>query len=140
MSAGGLTDVSILRSILAALLVLAIAVTPIGSALAGLSAANGKVVTAVGQSPDTVVAAQDRQTMDMADCDQAMHGTKTDCPCCDSKGVCPPDLCPLKVVKILAFKAERAPWIETLPMVLRPVAMDRPPEWRARPQPPPPRT
>lgn len=131
---------TILRSFLAALLALAIAVTPIGSALAGLSVGNGKVVTAAGQSPESVVTAQDRQTMDTADCDRAMHGTKTDCPCCDSKSVCPPDLCPLKVFKILAFKDERAPWIETLPTSIRPVSMDQPPDWRARPLPPPPRT
>lgn len=129
---------TILRSLLATLIALAIVLSPIGSAMVDFSAVSSKAMTAASQSPDNA-AGHDRQAMDMADCDPAMHGSRKDCPCCDTKGVCPPELCPLKIFKVFDFKVEPVLWRDVASAILRSAATDTPPEWRTQPQPPPPR-
>ena len=129
-----------IRTIIALMIGLAIAISPVGAAWASMKTVNsGHAVAA-----DLGAAA----TAGMSDCEKMMraaghHGQpgagKTDCPCCDTQNACPPDLCVFKCFKVFgAFVS---------PNVVRALASlrflrdkpDRPPDWIDSPQPPPPR-
>jgi hypothetical protein len=128
------------RTIVALLIGLAIAISPVGAAWASIkTVTSGHSVTV-----DTSAAA----TADMTDCEKMMRAAgqpgqpstgKGNCPCCDTQNGCPPDLCFFKCFKVFgAF---------VTPNVVRALASlrflrdkpDRPPDWIDSPQPPPPR-
>ena len=116
----------LLRAILALLITLSLATAPIGAAMAQ------------GQARHEMPA----MAGDMDDCAKMMGqtGSKSDCPCCDTKSACPPELCLTKCFKV--FRATLAP--DAVPVMvsiaLRPGEPARPPDWCYGPQPPPPRT
>jgi hypothetical protein len=104
------------RLVLAGLIAVAVALAPVGSALAASSATS--------KAP-------------MEDC----HGKKSskEHSCCDTKAKCP-DQCGIKCCKLVGM-------VVTLPAidaatVLPPeeVHPQKPPDWRLRPRPPPPRS
>jgi hypothetical protein len=101
------------RLLLAGLVALAVALAPVGTALAAGS---------------TMAKAA------MADC----HGKKPDHSCCDKMAKCP-DQCGVNCCKLMGM-------IVTLPLIDPPVFVapdvakpQKPPDWRLRPRPPPPR-
>lgn len=124
------------------MIALAIAVAPVGAAMAGLrmvaSANQGQVVAA--QVIDTQATMADAASADMTDCDR-MKGAKdkTDCPCCDTNSACPPDLCPLKTLNLLGPIGDAALSGPMSSMRFVRDIPDRPPDWIDSPQPPPPR-
>ena len=82
--------------------------------------------------------------MDMSDCDKMMHaagkGTeKGNCPCCDDKNACPPELCFAKCFKIFSANAPCESAAQFVAVRFQPDKPDRPPDWLDGPQPPPPR-
>jgi hypothetical protein len=106
---------SFYRTVLAALLALAVAVAPVGSALAAGHAA-------------------DKPTMD--DC----HGQAPDNhACCDTKAMCP-DACGATCCKLMGMIVE-LPVMDAAAFVSLEVADPlKPPDWQLRPRLPPPRT
>lgn len=120
----------LLRTILALLITLSLATAPIGAAMA-----QGQVRH---EMPD--------MAGDMDDCAKMMgqsgdqSGSKSDCPCCDTKSACPPELCLTKCFKV--FRAVLAPEaaLAMVSITLKPAEPVRPPDWTYGPQPPPPRT
>jgi hypothetical protein len=126
--------VTAFRTIIALMIALAVAITPVGAASA--TVARHTANSATGPHAATAMA-------DMDDCAKSMAGLdkqKGDCPCCESKSTCPPELCPLKLYKVFVT-------LEPSPLVVHPMvdqfsmrATKRPPDWLSAPQPPPPRT
>lgn len=120
----------LLRVILALLITLSLATAPMAAAMAQ------------GPARHEMPVASD----DMGDCAKMMgqmadqSGSKSDCPCCDTKSACPPDLCLTKCFKV--FRATLAPDAirAMVAITLRPAEPVRPPDWSYGPQPPPPRT
>jgi hypothetical protein len=110
------------RTLFAAVLILSLALAPVGAALAARQ-----------MSPDHT----------KADCHgKAAHDSKTakDCPCCDTKGTCPSELCGHQCCKLQATLAV-APTILWRALVLAlPADPEKPPDWLLRPQLPPPRS
>jgi hypothetical protein len=107
---------SLTRIILAVLVAISLALTPLGAALA---------------------ASQTAHMTGMADCDQAGKGA---CPCCDTPSQCPSDLCLAKCFKLVGEIMEpeiTCPAPAQLRSAERPL---RPPDSRQAPDPPPPRT
>jgi hypothetical protein len=103
------------RIVLAALIALAVALAPIGSALAA-SAALAKAA--------------------MADC----HGKAAkDHSCCDAMAKCP-DACGIKCCKLMGIVADLPPVVATADVALEMIDPQKPPDWQLRPRPPPPRT
>src|SRR5262245_64839187 len=105
------------RLLLASLIAVAVALAPVGSALAASSA--------LSKPP-------------MEDC----HGKKTSKEqhsCCDTMAKCP-DQCGIKCCKLIGMVVA-LPAIDP-PMVGAPAAdsPQKPPDWRLRPRPPPPRS
>lgn len=121
-----------LRTIVAVLIALAIAVSPMGSVSA-------RTVAPASQATHAVDAAN-MAAMEVTDCAKMMHeDTKHDCPCCDTDKACSPDLCLLKCFKV--FGQIDAPQVVSALNALRlhPGDPQRPPDWADSPQPPPPR-
>lgn len=121
----------LLRALLALLITLSLATAPMAAAMAQ------------GQARHEMPATSG----DMDDCAKMMMaqkgdqtGSKSDCPCCDTKNACPPELCLTKCFKV--FRATLAPdaVLTLVSMTLRPAEPVRPPDWSFGPQPPPPRT
>jgi hypothetical protein len=133
-----------LKSIVAAAIALAIAVAPLGAASAKLRAVSSVATTAtLGTTAEAALVAQSAAYaggMDAEDCAKMMSASKSsDCACCDTAGVCPPELCPFTVFKVFGK-------IEPLGIVhasassrLQFGTSERPPDWINSPQPPPPR-
>lgn len=120
----------LLRTILALLITLSLAMVPIGAAMA-----QGKIrheVPAAAANMDECAKMMGHMS-DEAD-------SKADCPCCDTKGACPSEYCLTKCFKV--FRATLAPdAVRTLVTIfLRVDGPVRPPDWSDGPQPPPPRT
>ena len=81
----------------------------------------------------------------MTDCEKMMREAgqstgKSDCPCCDDKSACPPDLCVFKCFKIFGTTALSKVTAQLAPLQFQRDKPDRPPDWISAPQPPPPRT
>lgn len=125
-----------LRTIIALLTALSIALAPIGSAWASMAAHTKAGAQAAAMSSDMA---------DMTDCEKmAMHaGQKpgmSDCPCCDTKNACPPEFCLSKCFHLIGTVVGSAAVPVLVALQLRPYEPARPPDWSFRPQPPPPRT
>lgn len=137
-----------LRTIVAILVALTVAVAPLASATAAVH-----VAASTGHDPRSAAsmtqghagltaAANDTADRDMADCTSMMKtaaGT-ADCPCCDTENSCPPDLCLFKCFKVLSGILAPAVLRDRAAAVLFPGGPRRPPDWIDSPQPPPPRT
>ena len=104
------------RLLLAGLIALAVAVAPIGSALA---AADAMAKPA------------------MEDC----HGKKAseNHSCCDAMAKCP-DQCGVKCCKLMGMIVALAVIRAPVPADFQPAEPEKPPDWRLRPRPPPPRS
>lgn len=128
------SDLYPLRTIFAFLIALSLATAPIGTAMAASSMA-AKTAPAVKSS-----AAADMDA-GMADC--AKMGQKSgqeDCPCCDAKAACPPDLCYSQCMKVFGDNVQPDlvwPRLAQLRLAEGPL---EPPNLIQAPQPPPPRT
>lgn len=123
-----------LRTIIALMIALAVAIAPVGAASATVARHTASPTTSPHAA--TAMAGMEDCAKSMADFDKQ----KGDCPCCESKSACPPDLCPLKLYKIFVM-------LEPPPFMGPPLvdqfsmrATKRPPDWLSAPQPPPPRT
>ena len=124
------------RTIVSVLIALAIAVAPFGAATAAArSVAAASHDALVGQAVPA-------PAIDMADCDKRMGGETSDpdCACCDPKGACPPQFCPLKTFKVFAgwLSRESIDRMSSSRFVRTP--QPQPPDWITAPLPPPPKT
>lgn len=107
---------AIYRTILAGVIALAIALAPVGAALA---------------------ASQSLAKAAMADC----HGKASkDCQSCDTKAQCPGDACGVKCCKLIGMVAPTSVAIALAVGLDHPVEPQKPPDRLLRPQPPPPRS
>jgi hypothetical protein len=127
-------------AIVALLIGLAIAISPVGAAWTSV-----KTVTS---GHTVVVDVSAAATADMTDCEKMMRAAghqgqtttgKGDCACCDTQNACPPDLCVFKCFKV--FSSFVTPSVGRALDSLRFLRdkPDRPPDWIDSPQPPPPR-
>lgn len=132
------------RAIVALLIGLAVAVSPVGAAWA-LNKATAALSQPAAVATDAVTAST---TGGMTDCEKMMRAagqpakTGADngvCPCCDTKSACPPERCFINCAKIFGMLSP--PMIVAVLTSLRfqPDNPDRPPDWIENPQPPPPR-
>jgi DUF2946 family protein len=103
------------RIVLAVLIAFAVAVAPVGSALAASQALSKQA---------------------MEDC----HGKKSgqDHSCCDSKSKCP-ETCGIKCCKLMGMIVVLPAIVAPRWTPLRVADPQRPPDWQLRPRPPPPR-
>jgi hypothetical protein len=107
---------AIYRTILAGLVVLAVALAPVGAALA----ANQALAKAA-----------------MEDC----HGKASkDCQSCDTKAKCPDNACGAKCCKLVGMVALPTSMLLIAAVLDRPADPQKPPDRLLRPQPPPPRS
>lgn len=119
----------ILRTMLLAVIALSLATAPIGAAMAESHPRQASPETAVG----------------MVDCAKAMaHKSKLtsstdDCPCCDTKAACPPELCLTKCFKVFSVAVGPVAFGSMVATVLSHAEPLWPPDWSYGPQPPPPR-
>ena len=141
------------RSITAAMIALAVAVAPMGSAWAALRTvapathapltAEKTVVDGTMRSDagtDMAAGTDMDAEMAMVDCEKMPSKPgKSDCPCCDTKSACPPDFCPFKIFKVFGFVYMHAASRVPAQLHLLPGEPQRPPDWIDSPQPPPPR-
>jgi hypothetical protein len=131
----------LVRAIVALLVGLAIAFSPVGAAWASI-----KVNATPSQHVVGAVATSDAAaTAGMTDCEKMMRAagqstSKSDCLCCEDKNACPPDLCVFKCFKIFGTTALSKVAVQLAPLQFQPDKPDRPPDWISAPQPPPPRT
>ena len=118
------------HAIVALLLGLAIAISPVGAAWASI-----KTVTS-GHSVAAEAGAA--ATADMTDCEKMMRaagkqgptGTgKADCPCCDRQSACPPELCVFKCFKVLGTILPSSVARVLTSLRFQPDKPDRPPDW-----------
>lgn len=129
-----------LRTIVAALIALAIAMAPIGAATARLHVTDAADLVKISSEALAVKNDNGSAPEDMSDCARLMRDQgKTKSPCCDSGAVCPADLCPLKFSKLFATLPTPIASGRLTLTVLRPTTIVRPPGWSDRPTPPPPR-
>lgn len=124
-----------LRTIVAVLIALAMAVAPMGSASASMrTVAPASHAAHVAEAPDTAA-------MDMTGCEKTIQQSGTgDCACCDTKSACPPELCLFKCFKVFSGIVTPAAVRVLTSLRLVPGEPHRPPDWIDSPQPPPPRT
>ena len=144
------------RTIFAALIAVAVAVAPIGTAwrttpavavtphahTAEMSGDSAREVST--DVPEASASTESASHADMADCGSMRHRSgpaagKTACPCCDSQSPCPPDHCFCKTFQMLAVLFEPATVSLRVAASLHPGEPERPPDWSDAPQPPPPR-
>lgn len=107
---------AIYRTILAGLIALAVALAPIGVALA---------------------AGQTQAMPGMEDC---QGKASKDCPGCDAKAACPGDACGVKCCKLVGMVALPPRFSPVARSLDRLVDLQKPPDRLPRPQPPPPRS
>lgn len=131
----GCLTLSLVRSILAMLIALALAAAPLASAWAVMPAKSMASEGTAGAHG----AVMDCAKMGMA---VATGDTDFDCPCCDTKSKCP-DMaaclikCSVQVIGIM-MPAIKLAAVDGRP--LRPSELQEPPDWSLRPPAPPPRT
>ena len=90
-------------------------------------------------APDMAEAA-DLAEIDMTDCEAMMQkSAKGECPCCDVKSACPPDLCLCKCFKVFSGVVAPAKARVWTSLRLVPGEPQRPPDWIVSLQLPPPR-
>jgi hypothetical protein len=123
------SELFLLRTIMALLITLSLATAPLGAALA--------------QSNTSVTLPAADGEMD--DCAKMMGhasdqtGSKDECPCCDTKAACPPEQCLTKCFKVFSVVAAPIALRSKVAIILSPAEPLRPPDWSSGPQPPPPR-
>lgn len=128
------------RSILAALIAVAIVFAPMAAAWAG--GARGTDGVMVHTAPHVVANEDTVASGSMDDCASMMNvaaGTE-DCPCCDEDKACPPQLCMAKCFQFLGLAQQSRPVVRLVTAVFRSTTPAHPPDWSDQPQPPPPRT
>ena len=119
----------LLRPILLALIALSLATAPIGAAIAQRHARQASPAAAV----------------EMVDCAKMIAhkseptSSSNDCPCCDTKAACPPELCLTKCFKVFSVTVAPEALRSMVAMVLGRAEPLRPPDWSSGPLPPPPR-
>lgn len=140
--------------IVAMLVAIAVALTPLGSASAGLRLGG---VSQAGQIHLSEEANSYAATgKDMSDCEKMKHASgkhraetdtpgnstpaKSDCPCCEKNSGCAPEFCMFKCFQMVGAMPMHDEFIPAF-LVLRSQfkRQDRPPDWLDGPQPPPPR-
>jgi len=126
------------RTMLSALIAVAILFAPMTAAWAGGAKGKG---AAMAHTPPHLVEGKDVATT-MEDCASMMKGTAStdDCPCCDEDKSCPPQLCMAKCFQFLGLAQQLRPVVHLVTALLRPTAPAHPPDWSDQPQPPPPRS
>lgn len=140
-------NLTILRTILALLITLSLAVAPLGSAWAAAQS-HGSLSTAHQQRavPMDHAAMSGESSADMSDCMKAMNagaGTpeKSDCTCCDTKHKCPDTAnCMTKCCKVIGAIKPVSKFIALSRIAYRQAEPAKPPEWLRTPAAPPPRT
>lgn len=130
---------SFIRTILALLIAVSLAVSPMTSAMAAMhdSTAQSKTV-----EPAADVAISDcMKAMGHAQDTGAADPAKSDCDCCQIKSKCPEMAsCMTKCCKVIGFVRSAARIATVAFLIYQLPAPDKPPEWTSQPPSPPPRS
>ncbi len=132
---------NIVRTILAVLIAVSLALAP---GLSAVAAAHENAATTVPASADAGANA----STELSDCMKAMAGdaatgdaTKGGCTCCDTKSKCPDQAtCMSKCCKVLAVVKPAGKRIALTTIQYRHAEPAKPPEWLSTPPAPPPRS
>ena len=126
------------RLIVILLVALAVAIAPLGAALAGPHLAKHE---ATDQRADTPAPPDMSGMAAMADCKKMMGKSgASDCPCCDTGKSCPPEACVAKCFKIFGDLHRPPLWRLFVAQHYAVAPQDRMPKRSIQPQTPPPRT
>ena len=128
------------RSILAALIAVAIVFAPMAAAWAG--GARGTNGVMAHTAPHVVANEETAASGSMDDCASMMKDAAGahDCACCDKDKACPPQFCMAKCFQFIGLAQQSRPVASLVAAVFRPTTPAHPPDWWDQPQPPPPRT
>ena len=132
---------NIVRTMLAGLIAVSLALAP---GLSAVAAVHANAATTVHASAGIATDA----TMDMSDCMKAMAGeaaagdaTKGGCQCCETKSKCPDQAtCMSQCCKVLAMVMPAGKRIALTTIQYRHAEPAKPPEWLSTPPAPPPRS
>lgn len=130
----------LLRTMISALVAIAIVLAPIVSAWATVEKSAGVQVTlAHGDAGEHGVASA---AAPMEDCASMMKGASStdDCRCCAKDKACPPELCLTKCFQLFGIDRPVGALAHVGMVQLRLSEPEPPPDWSEKPQPPPPRT
>lgn len=131
------------RAIIVVLVALAVAIAPLGAALAGphLAATQAEGRAPVMHAPGAATSTDPVGHAEMADCEKMMGASgKSDCPCGGTDKSCSPEYCAAKCFKIFgALPLERL-LHGRIAGHRRSAGQLQPTDWSRAPPPPPPRT
>lgn len=130
----------VLRSMLSALVAIAIVLAPIVSAWATVKKSTGAQVAL--ENGDAAEHKMGFAATQMKDCASSMKGSSStdDCPLCGNDKACPPELCLAKCFQLFSIDRPVASLARFGSAQFRPTESKPPPDWSKKPQPPPPRT
>ena len=144
---GGLRRLNPFRCIIALLIGVAIATSPVGAAWASMKATSSPV-----QAVAVVVDTNTTASGAMNDCEKMMRATHQsvmtdlvtgadmgDCRCCNDKSACPSENCVYKCVKTFSDVGPAEVGVVFTAVRCQSAKPDRPPDWIDGPHPPPPR-
>jgi hypothetical protein len=123
------SELFLLRTIMALLITLSLATAPLGAALAQ---SNTSVTSPAADSAMDDCAKMMGHASDQTD-------SEDECPCCDTKAACPPEQCLTKCFKVFSVVAAPIALRLKVAIIISPAEPLRPPDWSTGPQPPPPR-